>query len=150
MTTLFGLDETDRYDLFRLAMSGATASQVAAELDRSVTSVGKVARRLALRLSVRESPSAVAARVARLAALGVTPEQYDEMLSAQGGTCAICEQVDHLGRRLAVDHDHETGEVRGLLCGRCNTMLGQMNDDPELLRRAASYLERQQGACAAL
>jgi hypothetical protein len=61
---------------------------------------------------------------------GITLEQYDEMLKAQGGVCAICKKSERTKtnkgevRALAVDHDHETGHVRGLLCGRCNRALG--------------------------
>lgn len=57
---------------------------------------------------------------------GITAEEYDALLSAQGGRCAMCKRP-HRGRgRLAVDHDHATGRVRGLLCFHCNTMLGHV------------------------
>ena len=63
---------------------------------------------------------------------GMTPEQYDILLLAQGGVCPIC------GRPLPspadVDHDHRTGKVRGLLCTRCNLALGLVHDDAKLLR----------------
>ena len=73
---------------------------------------------------------------------GLTPEQYDSMYAAQGGKCAICgRHQSTLTKGLAVDHDHESGKVRSLLCGLCNTALGNMNDDPGLLRKAADYLE---------
>jgi len=51
---------------------------------------------------------------------GITPEQYDLMLERQGGGCAICGRLPKPGRRLAVDHDHATKRVRGLLCFQCN------------------------------
>lgn len=70
-------------------------------------------------------------------AYGITESDYDRMLAEQNGTCAICGATES---PLAVDHDHETGAVRGLLCQRCNTGLGQMRDDPEILRAAADYL----------
>jgi hypothetical protein len=73
---------------------------------------------------------------------GITLAEYNDMLAAQGGGCAICgaeRSVD--GRTLAVDHCHATGRVRGLLCARCNYALGLIDDRPELLRRAAVYLE---------
>lgn len=73
---------------------------------------------------------------------GLTAEAYEAMLAAQGGVCAICGGVDAKGRRLSVDHDHESGVVRALLCGGCNVALGFMRDDPTLLRAAADYLER--------
>jgi hypothetical protein len=72
---------------------------------------------------------------------GVSLERYDEMLTTQGGVCAICEQTCPTGRYLAVDHDHDTGLVRGLLCSKCNPGLGWFNDDPARLRAAADYLE---------
>jgi len=67
-------------------------------------------------------------------------EAYDNMLASQGGTCAICKNDCPTGRLLAVDHDHETGRVRGLLCARCNPGLGYFADSPDLLAAAADYL----------
>ena len=72
---------------------------------------------------------------------GMTPEEYEELLSAQNGVCAICQQPCKSGRHLAVDHDHETDKVRGLLCAPCNTAVGLMGDDPDRLRAAISYIE---------
>jgi hypothetical protein len=72
---------------------------------------------------------------------GLTWEEYDFLLAAQDYRCAIC---DCRPRRnmLAVDHDHSTGEIRGLLCSRCNQrLLGAANDNPARLRKAADYLE---------
>jgi hypothetical protein len=65
------------------------------------------------------------------------------MLAAQDERCAICRSPDWPGKdsRPHVDHDHETGRVRGLLCGLCNNGLGQFKDDPARLRAAADYLE---------
>lgn len=70
---------------------------------------------------------------------GLTPEGYEQLLLEQGGLCAICRQPP-VERRLAVDHCHRTGVVRGLLCHGCNLCLGRLNDDPALFRRAAEYL----------
>lgn len=72
---------------------------------------------------------------------GITPEQYEAMLAEQGGVCAICRRKDK-GRNLAVDHDHETGQVRGLLCQACNRAIGQLGEDPDRLDTAVSYLRR--------
>lgn len=70
----------------------------------------------------------------------MTPEDYFEMLESQNGVCWICEKEDG-DRRLAVDHDHETGEIRGLLCRNCNVGLGHFKDSASLLARAILYLE---------
>ncbi len=73
---------------------------------------------------------------------GMTVEEYDKLTQAQNNLCAICSLPETTKNgRLAVDHCHRTGQVRGLLCMRCNTSIGRLNDDPALLRRAAEYLE---------
>ena len=71
-------------------------------------------------------------------------EDYEAMLVAQDGRCAICRSDEWGGKSGVphVDHDHVTGEVRGLLCAGCNNGLGHFADDPERLRAAADYLER--------
>jgi Recombination endonuclease VII len=72
---------------------------------------------------------------------GLTIEAYEQLLAQQEGRCAICMRQPRT-RRLAVDHDHETNEIRGLLCTRCNNkILGAAQESPSLLRRAARYLE---------
>lgn len=72
---------------------------------------------------------------------GLTTDEYMNMLLSQNGVCAICNGVNS-DRSLAVDHDHKTEAIRGLLCTRCNNAIGAFKDDPELLRKAARYLER--------
>lgn len=92
----------------------------------------------------------VQARKYNLRALyGVTPDQYHQMWAAQGGVCAICGRresaINHRNGQaypLAVDHCHETAEVRGLLCRACNNGIGQLRHDPEILSAAISYLGR--------
>jgi hypothetical protein len=69
---------------------------------------------------------------------GLTPEQYDAMNSAQNGLCAICSRSEIGG--LHIDHDHRTGSVRGLLCGRCNKAIGLFDDDPYRIQAAGIYL----------
>lgn len=72
---------------------------------------------------------------------GITAQDYDRMLLAQGGGCAICGAKDSgRGKYFFVDHDHMTDIVRGLLCQACNTMLGHGQDDPAVLRAGAKYL----------
>lgn len=73
---------------------------------------------------------------------GLSVDQYDELLFLQDGKCAICRHTCRTGNRLAVDHCHETGKVRGLLCLCCNTALGKFGDDPDKLEAAASYLRK--------
>ncbi len=73
---------------------------------------------------------------------GITIEQYDAMLAAQGGVCAICRQPRPENRTLHVDHDHVSGEIRGLLCFRCNNALGDFEEQYELFQKAANYLDR--------
>lgn len=71
---------------------------------------------------------------------GLSPEQYAALLALQGGRCAICRQRPK-SKRLAVDHDHKTGAVRGLLCGRCNhELLGAGFDSVDVLAAAVDYL----------
>lgn len=73
---------------------------------------------------------------------GITPEEYQVMFDAQSGCCQICQKhQSEFDRRLAVDHNHETGKVRALLCLGCNKMLGLAKDNPELLLRAIEYLK---------
>lgn len=73
---------------------------------------------------------------------GISIEDYESMLTSQNGVCAICQQSCPTGYNLSVDHDHQTGRVRGLLCVNCNSALGKFQDDPDLLVKAASYLRR--------
>lgn len=73
---------------------------------------------------------------------GITPEQYAALLAAQDGLCAICRTDAWPGKGPHVDHAHDTGRVRGILCGGCNNGLGRFADDPARLRAAAEYLER--------
>jgi hypothetical protein len=72
---------------------------------------------------------------------GITGEQYDQLYELQGGKCAICVTSTGASKRLAVDHNHDTGEVRGLVCGRCNhNLLGAAHDTTDILKRALEYL----------
>ncbi|MBW3561477.1 MAG: endonuclease VII domain-containing protein [Actinobacteria bacterium] len=72
---------------------------------------------------------------------GLTLVELREMLTAQGGRCAICNAAFDEDLVPNVDHCHETGRVRGLLCHHCNTGMGLLRDDPARLRSAARYLE---------
>lgn len=78
---------------------------------------------------------------------GINVDEYDRILEYQEGGCAICGRSPSAeGKALAVDHNHDNGQVRGLLCQRCNFALGHMRDEPRLLRAAADYLESRRGA----
>lgn len=75
---------------------------------------------------------------------GIDLVEYNRLLEAQQGVCAVCRQPEtsKVSKRLCVHHDHATGKVIALLCRRCNIAMGQLNDDPVLLRRAAELQER--------
>lgn len=74
-------------------------------------------------------------------------EDYNNLLVKQDHKCALCNKhVSELERRLAVDHCHETGRIRGLLCMPCNTSLGQLGDDEKSLKKIISYLNETQNA----
>lgn len=76
---------------------------------------------------------------------GITEDDYNSMLKDQNGKCAICETTTPTGKwkRFAVDHCHITGIVRGLLCNECNRGMGLLKDNPELLLKAANYLQER-------
>lgn len=85
----------------------------------------------------------IKARAARLKCIfGITQEQYDELFDKQNGCCAICERHrDQFKINFAVDHSHETGRIRGLLCYHCNHRLIGRHKDGDLLRKMADYVE---------
>ena len=72
---------------------------------------------------------------------GITLEEAESMLAAQGGECRICGTNDFSQRTWHIDHCHTTGKVRGILCSECNLGLGKFIDDTSLLRAAIDYLE---------
>lgn len=72
---------------------------------------------------------------------GISQVDYNQLLKLHGNVCGICEKPDATGRALAVDHDHMSGSVRGLLCGNCNRGIGLLGDSVEDLRKAIKYLE---------
>lgn len=71
---------------------------------------------------------------------GITMEEYEEMARDVDFSCEICGVRYDKSKRLCVDHDHETGEVRGLLCNSCNRGLGFLKDSSEILKKALAYL----------
>jgi len=75
----------------------------------------------------------------------LSEQDYEQMLTSQEGCCAICRQTYcSTGYRFAVDHCHVTGKIRGLLCQACNTGIGKLKDNVDLLKRAIEYLEKDQ------
>jgi hypothetical protein len=74
---------------------------------------------------------------------GITLQEHQEMYNNQNGRCAICKKEgDGKWKKLCVDHDHETGKVRQLLCRRCNMVLGQVYDNISLLEEHIKYLKK--------
>ena len=75
---------------------------------------------------------------------GITLTEYNSTLEKQGGGCGICGSVSNkggIGKNLCVDHDHDSGEIRGILCASCNLGIGKFNDDVETVKQAVVYLE---------
>ena len=89
-----------------------------------------------------------AGRRDRLKKYGLTLQDYEDMVEAQEGVCAICgepeTQISRWGTPilLSVDHDHKTNKVRELLCRHCNVLLGMCREDIEVLLNAISYIEK--------
>lgn len=75
-------------------------------------------------------------------AYGMSLEDFDALRVAQGHKCAICHAPLGEGKKQHIDHCHTTGKIRGVLCGACNKALGGFKDSPEVMRRAAEYIER--------
>lgn len=76
---------------------------------------------------------------------GITDKDYAAMLKHQGGRCAICNKLPPKAKRFCVDHDHRTGEIRGLLCFMCNYVLGFWKDQPLRFSAAGEYLTHPPG-----
>lgn len=74
---------------------------------------------------------------------GLSARDFDALFLSQGRRCAICQTIDPGRRSFAVDHDHTTGRVRGILCGRCNAVLGLAKESVETLARAIRYLKEE-------
>jgi len=71
---------------------------------------------------------------------GISEKEYDDLLQQQDNLCAICRTKS--SKNLHVDHDHDTGKVRGLLCSNCNTSLGLLRENPALFLSAVEYLKK--------
>ena len=73
----------------------------------------------------------------------ITPERFMDLLTQQRGRCAICNHRPPRVADFVIDHNHDTLEVRGLLCGKCNSALGLFRDSPDVLEAALEYLEQR-------
>jgi hypothetical protein len=80
-------------------------------------------------------------RAEKAISYGLTPQQYINMYEKQEGKCAICKQEPSTKRGLHIDHCHETGKVRGLLCHHCNVGIGNFQHNVDLIKSAINYLE---------
>ena len=76
---------------------------------------------------------------------GLDLQQYTSLVERSGGVCEICSSPQTNGKELCIDHCHETGRVRGLLCTKCNMALGLFNDNVGLLDKAKEYLNEDRG-----
>lgn len=109
------------------------------EYNRAYYAANRERNLAASRRWAREHPEEVRA-YHRRKTYGITPEVYRDLLVGQAGRCLVCGRVpDH---EMVIDHDHQSGRIRGLLCRTCNGMLGFARDNPVNLRQAADYLER--------
>lgn len=81
---------------------------------------------------------------------GITHAQYDNVLLSQNGCCAICDEPSKEGQLLCVDHNHDTGIVRGLLCKQCNFAIGLLKDSVSRLEKAKQYLNKYQSTLQAV
>jgi hypothetical protein len=76
---------------------------------------------------------------------GLTLEEFDAIIASQNDACAVCFRPfnhDPQKRDIVVDHNHDTGQMRGIVCAKCNAILGRVDRDVEILKRAVAYLER--------
>lgn len=105
----------------------------------------EVRERAKARMREKRAANPEAFRSETLRKYGITQEEYDALVAAQDGRCAICKKLPDCGKgkRLHVDHHHASGQVRALLCARCNVMIGYALESPDILRAAATYLESQ-------
>ena len=95
------------------------------------------ARNKAYRLAHREEKKAY-----HLTQYGLTQASFERLITAQGGACAICGRSDWNGRGPHVDHDHNTGKVRAILCHNCNAALGLLREDLNILKRMGDYISK--------
>ena len=99
---------------------------------------------------IKKAGYAEARREARLVKLyGITASGFTDMADSQNQACKICKEVVADRSQFHVDHCHDTGKVRGLLCSKCNQAIGLLRDNPDLMRAAANYVEEHRSINAA-
>jgi hypothetical protein len=129
-------------DAFSIHKKGAQGRHPACKICRSLQAKSWYAKKrseiIKIRREWRKQTGAD-----RRHAYGLSIEEFNALIDAQGGRCAICFEVP-TGRGFHVDHCHLTGQIRGLLCRGCNLALGNMKDDPVRLKRAVDYLNKQE------
>lgn len=143
----WGLCDTHYRAQYRTQHRGPIEGRLCARCSAPIPPMARVTRQYCTRAckeAAQRESGAGAQRVAKSyykGRYGLTPDQAERM-RAQG--CDVCERPDGVGRwgKLHVDHNHETGQVRGVLCTNCNVGLGHFKENPALLRRAADYLEQ--------
>lgn len=110
------------------------------------TERGKIVSRRSVKKYCRTEKGKIVGRRAKLKqAFGITIKNYNWLFQNQNGCCAICEKhQSELKHRLAVDHNHKTGKVRGLLCTKCNVQLSLI-ENKKRLKRAIKYIEIAEG-----
>jgi hypothetical protein len=110
-------------------------------------SLGRIAYRKWLEKNPESTRSAIYRRNRLATVYGLTTSSYEKLLEEQGHKCGICKNDMPEGMRY-VDHDHATGEIRGILCRLCNLGLGHLRDDPNILEAAVQYLRKNRGKLA--
>lgn len=143
---------TNRHKLFRHDVSApwskANGEWRAPSIPKNLLSSEERARANARAKKHRDKKTVAYKRSQLLRRYGLTLAEFDAMRRAQNDLCAICNKpetakspIADSPRTLAVDHDHVTGKIRGLLCSACNSGIGRFGDDLNLMRRAMAYLE---------
>ncbi len=111
-------------------------------------------RKISRKKWVKKNPekAKTIAKRTRLKKYGLSIDDFENMVDEQSNRCVICGEYEVIRnykngkiKELSIDHDHETGQVRELLCHRCNTMLGMAGDDFEILQKGSEYLKKWKG-----
>lgn len=124
-------------------MSGTNACKDCGSSTRKLVQQGpRTVRCVTCIRSAKKARSAASHERAVQATYNLAPGDYERLYELQGGVCALCQRASGKSKRLAVDHDHETGEVYGLLCSLCNYQVMGLASrrDPQYFRRAIDYL----------